>query len=489
MKTPSSSSAAAITLIRGGMKHLQRFFQSEREKFMSSPILLLVQHFPADRDANSITTSLRERIQMNAIQQVQYVLQQKLGYQTFVATCGNATSPNSNSNTAMYYPTIIDIKNAMNLSHTIGAYNIVAVGTGNVMDVGKAMYQTNDLLDELVLIPTTYMASMVSTSSHALIYDPQEDTLLPKPSLTSESLSHSSSPVSNFLSSSPSSHRPHSMLSIDDLDYDITTTLFDTVTNRHMTLWALLSILLDNIYQDIPIPLRHNIDVPPSQRARYTKYDDHADMTTRFPPPPSSPMSSLTIPNEYLRMIDTIISCMDYNLPPTTSSSSTESPFSQEYHLKMLNLCYEVGNCISYGLPVTRDEEEQIQPRSIPIAMVASLSSKTANISFSQYDAPTIMASFVPSYCDILLEKIQTHNRYTGSESTGNEKRLIRQLETILQKERDGIYRIPKIISTESLMSLISTIQANQMIWNCHAKSYYDGSIDLPTLFRRHLLI
>ena len=486
MKPPSSSAAVTTTLFRGGMKHLQEFFRKERDRFTSSPILLLVHHYPSDHlqqaQTHSLTIPQHDKLQINTIQQVQYMLQQKLGYQTFVATCGNTT--NSSSSSSLYYPTLVDIENAMKLSQRIGAYNIVAIGPGNVMDVGKAMYQTHDLMDELVLIPTTYTASMVSTSTHSLLYDTPEDTLIPQPS---------------YSSSSSSLRRHKSIFSMDDMDYDVTTSLFDTITNRHVTLWALLSIVLDHIYQDIHIPVlwqQHNTiaslssQIPNTNHQKNYKY---VDDSLQQPPPPHSPLSSLNIPNEYLRIIDSIISCLDYKSPATTSTTSTLSASSSsslpEEHRKILNLCYEVGHCISYGLPVTGDEDELIQPRTLPIAMVASLSSKASNISFSQYTAPTIMASFVLSYCDLILEKIQTKNRYTNTDSTRNEKHLIRLVEMIIQKEKDGVYQIPKIISTESILSFMSTIQTNQMIWNCHANSYYDGSIDVPKLFRRHLLI
>ena len=475
MKPPPPSSAAT-TLIRGGMKQLQKFFHNERDRFASSPILLLVPHYPSFDTSHSITTLPHDKIQINAIQQVQYILQQKLGYQTFVATCGNTSTSSSGSS---YYPTLVDIENATKVSHRIGAYNVVAVGTGNVMDVGKAIYQSHDLFDELVLIPTTFGAAMVSTSSHSIIYDTHEDTLVPQPSDSSSTLS-----LSQQQQQQQPAQRHTSIFSMEDIDYDVTTSLFDTVTNRNITLWAFLSIVLDNIYQEIPIPV-HNIHMNLSslpKKGNHSKYDDDDDVFTR-PPPSSSPMSPLPIPMEYLHMIDRIMSCLNQ------SSPTTPTTLMQEQHQEMLNLCYEVGNCISYGLPVTGDEEEPIYPRSLPIAMVASLSSKASNISFSQYTASTIMASFVLAYCDLILDKIQTKNRYTNTETTRNEKQLIRHLETILQKERDGTCDIPKIITTESIASLLSTIQTNQMVWNCHAQSHYDGSIDFTALFRRHLLI
>ena len=457
------TSAARTTLIRGGMNQLQQFLQIESERFTASPILLLVHQYPP----SSISTSPQMKIQINAIQQVQYLLQQKLGYQTFVATCGNAnqTSSSSSSSSSSYYPTQVDVDNALKLSQRLGAYNIVAVGTGDVIDVGKAIYHTNDLFDELVCIPTTYGASMVATSSHALLYDSHEDTLIAQPQTSA--LSAQAVPQSNS-NHKYSQNRATSIFSIDGIDFDLTTSLFDTITNRHITLLALLSIILDNIYQDIIIPL-------PSPT---TNHKDDKEFRPLHPPPTSSTI----IPTEYIRIVDTIMSCLD-----RTATSSTTI---QEQHKQLLNLCYEVGIYISYGLPVTGDEHEYIQPRSIPIAMVASLSSKASNIAFSQYTAPTIMASFVLSYCELIIDKIKSNNLYTNIDSTSNEKKLLRHLENLLQQERDhNGYGVPKIITTESVLSLISTIQTNQMIWNCHSKSHLDGSVDYSKLFRHHLLI
>ena len=452
--------AATTTLIRGGMNQLQQFFQKESARFASSPTLLLVNHFPPTLDKNSITTSQQMRIQVNAIQHVQYLLQQKLGYQTFIATCGNTSSTSTTA--ASYYPTAVDIDNAIKLSQRIGAYNIVAVGTGNVIDVGKALYNRQDsLFDELVLIPTTYGASMVSASSHSLLYDTSEDTLVPEPQSPNKAYQNRS------VHTGVSKPRPRSILSIDDVDFDVTTSMFDTVTNRHITLLALLSIILDNIYQDITVPL-------------HTTYSS----TT-----PSSPVS--VIPNEYIRIVDTIMSCLESYSPASRRTSSTASlSMTQEQHEQLINLCCAVGSYISYGLPVSGEEQEHVQPRSIPIAMVASLASKSSNITFSQYTAPTIMASFVLSYCELIIEKIKSKNQYTNTECTNNEKKLIQHLETIIQKQRDhnGGYEIPKIITTDSVMSLISTIQSNQMTWNCYSKSYMDD-IDYHALFRHHLLL
>ena len=492
-KAPTS--AASTTLIRGGMKQLQQFFQNERERFTASPILLLVNQYPPNT-SNSISTSQQMKVQINAIQQVQYILQQKLGYQTFVATCGktnlatsaslSSSSSSSVSATSSYYPTQVDVDNALKLSQKLGAYNIVAVGTGNVMDVGKAMYQTHDLFDELLCIPTTYGASMVSTSSHALLYDSHEDTLIPQP--TSSSLSLASQPTlstqssNNMHNMNHAAHpRPTSIFSIDDIEFDLTTSIFDTITNRHITLLALLSIILDNIYQDITIPSPNIIH----------HHDDNEKKQFRPHHPP--PTFSVIIPNEYIRIVDSIMSCLDRNSIALQSLSTTTSPslaMIQEQHQQMLNLCYEVGSYISYGLPVTGVEQELIQPRSIPIAMVASLSSKASNIAFSQYTAPTIMASFALSYCELIIDKLKNKNLYTNTESTSNEKKLIRHLETLLRKEHESTgYGVPKIITTESVMSLLSTIQTNQMIWNCYSKSHLDGTVDYPKLFRHHLLI
>jgi hypothetical protein len=457
-------STTATTIVRGGMKQLTQFLRKEEVRFTSSPIVLIVSQ-PIDAvnnkgsgsinpDKYSITTTRQAKIHMNAIQQTQYMLQQQLGFQTIVAHC----SPSA-------YPTRADIDNVTNVAHRIGAYTIAAVGTGNAIDLAKAVYTNNDLYDELLLIPTTYGGSIASMSSHSLFYDREEDTLIPQPQPPS------SSSMSSSVSSS--SDRPKIVFALSDEDHDVTKSMFDTATNRHCTLLALLTIILDCIYQNIPPTHRHDS----------------------------------TIPNECVRLVEQIFVCLDNNNTimndvPVTTTLELEQQLQQ--HETLLNMCHEVGTYISYGLQqqqiqyITDNihenaEEDIIYPRSIPIAIAASLAS--SNVTFAQYTTTTIIASFVLAYCDLVIEKINNNNRYTTR--TGNEKKIINYLEQLLNKNQNNnnnttqYYNqmVPKIVTNESLSTIISSIRTNQIVWNCY-DNHSMNTMDLYSkLFQHHLLI
>jgi hypothetical protein len=433
-------STAATTIVRGGMKQLKQFLQKEETRFTSSPIVLIVSQ-PIDHDnnnnydRNSITTTRQAKIHMNAIQQTQYVLQQRCGYQTIIAHC----SPSA-------YPTITDIENVTNLTQRIGAYNIAAVGTGNAIDLAKAVYMSNDLYDELLMIPTTYGGSIASTSSHSLIYNPDEDTLIPQPSSSSSSSA-----------SSVSLNRPKTIFALNDTDHDITTTMFETITNRHCTVFALLTIILDCIYQGIP---------------------------------PAYVQES-SIPNECVRLIEQIFVCLDNNNTITNipATNTLELVQQQKQHELLLNLCHEVGTYISYGLQQQSPEGSTIMPRSIPIAIASSLS--FSNVTFSQYTITTIIASFVPAYCELVIDKIN-NNTYTNR--TSNEMKVISYLQKIVEQNSLNYYNkmIPKIVTNESLPTLISAIQTNQIVWNCYDNHYSTASTEMnlySKLFQNHLLV
>jgi hypothetical protein len=305
----------AATIVHGGVPQMQKFLQKERSRFRSM-ILIVSQPTVEDRTSPQQTLLLR-----HAIQHTTYLLQQKLGFQAIVAHC----SPNA-------FPTAQDIDNVMNLSQRVGAPVVGAVGTGNAMDVAKVAFSSHGLFDELLLIPLTYGASIAATSSHALLYDAQENTLFPHPSMDETSREDTA--------------RPTTIISLND------STMFDTRTNKDSTLFALLAIVLDRMFQN---------------------------GTTEC-------MSSY---NEMIGIAEQILSCLE----PAIDDKQEQEVVS--------NLCHSVGRSLSYGF-------HSQNPRSIPLALAVSLI--PASNTFAQYSITTVLGSFVPAYIDLFRLQREDHH-------------------------------------------------------------------------------
>jgi hypothetical protein len=398
-----------MTMLRGGLKQMQHFLEQEGSRFRSSPILLLVsQPMMVDTDTENnmsgTTTALtqqQQKIHAHAIHQTKFLLQQKMEYQTVLAHC----SPHA-------FPTQKDVDSVMTLSQRVGAYIVAAVGTGNAMDVAKAAYANNDLLDELILIPTTYGASMAASSSHSLLYDSEEQAIVPQPSTEASVL------ITN---------RPKTIVALDDM------AMFDAVTNKNSTLFGLLAIVLDQIYQS------NNCEAI---------------------------RTNTSSANEYMQTIEQILSCIKGNANDTTSGTGSMEHVPPQDEKIISHLCHTIGASISYGFHHVGDN---IVPRSIPLALATSFI--PLSNTFSQYSITTVMASFVPAYCDLLLQQ-------RNQQMTPHFVRLIEQIPTSLA---------PQIITNESYSTLLSHIHSNQVLWNCHDDDLDDEVCRI--LLHNHLLI
>ena len=100
----------------------------------------------------------------DAVNQVRFLLQQRMGFRTVTARPTGAV------------PTIRDLELVNELASRTGASTIAAVGSGAAVDLAKAAHK-----EELVLLPATYGASIAAASSHSLIFDPLQESLMIEP--------------------------------------------------------------------------------------------------------------------------------------------------------------------------------------------------------------------------------------------------------------------------------------------------------------------
>jgi Iron-containing alcohol dehydrogenase len=372
----AASSAVASAVVRGGVQQMQQFLQKEKSRFRS---MILVVSAPIEEPSAESRSVLS-----HSIRHTQYLLQQKLGYSAIIANCSSSA-----------FPTFQDVENVTQLAQRMGADVIAAVGSGNAIDVAKAAALGNTLVDKLLLIPLTYGASIAALSSHALLYDETENAVLPQPQIEAST------------EQQPNSSR--TVLLLNDR------TLFDTTSYLDCTLLALLSLLLDWMYQ----------------------HGTSEEGASSYP--------------KILSIAEEILAC----LTPTARDLEDD----RSLHDRRVDLCQLIGHrYLSFG-------GHPSEPRCIPLALATSLIPH----SFSQYSLMTVLASFVPAYCEILQADME---------------QIDPEITALLQ--RIPVAKAPKIITNEPYGSLLSHIHANQALWNC-----YDTEKDdtvYRSLLRHHML-
>ncbi len=145
-----------------GIKSLRDLLQNELPNLRQSPILLISSE-PAATSASHAPIHEASRL-------VQFTISQQLGLRTVPATITSA------------FPSLHDLESRRDLLRRTGAASIVAVGSGAAMDLAKALARDNKHeIEQVILVPSTYAAMVASGSSHSLLLDPTEETLVPSP--------------------------------------------------------------------------------------------------------------------------------------------------------------------------------------------------------------------------------------------------------------------------------------------------------------------
>ena len=150
-------------LIRpSGLNSFRSFLESKLNELRQSPVLVIASE-PAERHQHlSIVT--------DSCQTVAFTLAQQFGLRTVPSTISSA------------FPTMQDLEQRTELIRRTGACNVVAVGSGAAMDLGKALGHNN--LENIILVPSTSAAILAASTSHSLFLDSAEETLVPVPTDT-----------------------------------------------------------------------------------------------------------------------------------------------------------------------------------------------------------------------------------------------------------------------------------------------------------------
>ena len=80
------------------------------------------------------------------------------------------------------FPTVKDLESRVEMLRRTGAATIFAVGSGAAMDLAKALAaERKDSIEQLILVPSTKAAMIAAGTSHSLLLDSVEETLIPNP--------------------------------------------------------------------------------------------------------------------------------------------------------------------------------------------------------------------------------------------------------------------------------------------------------------------
>jgi hypothetical protein len=147
------------TICQGFQELAEYFLKYKQLRFIEGSPVLFIQSAPDHSKPDS-----HKEIIDSTCRQTFYLFQNQMRYRTYqISPMGR-------------FPTPVDVENARKLAKRMGARIVAGVGSGAAIDLAKSIPN----MDEMILIPATYGASIVATSTHALLHDTNEQTLMPE---------------------------------------------------------------------------------------------------------------------------------------------------------------------------------------------------------------------------------------------------------------------------------------------------------------------
>ena len=167
----------------GGISAVRNLIQSELNTLRQTPILLISSDKAPLAASDDTTTTSNKPIKsvQDCCQLLQFTLQQQYGLRVIESKISSG------------YPTTSDITQRLELLQRTSGHGstptIIGVGSGPAIDLTKAIQTTiiennnnANSIPRTILIPSTYGGIVASGSSHSLILDSTEETLVPIPS-------------------------------------------------------------------------------------------------------------------------------------------------------------------------------------------------------------------------------------------------------------------------------------------------------------------
>ncbi|KAL3945538.1 MAG: hypothetical protein SGBAC_000362 [Bacillariaceae sp.] len=179
-----------------GLNAFRRFLQEEAPTLRQAPILVIASE-PADDHLRPL------KAVEDACKAVNFVLTQEMGLRTVQSTISAA------------FPTTSDLEQRLELIRRTGASSVVGVGAGAAIDLSKVLPHEKSI-EHLMLVPCTSAAMVAASSSHSLLLDNADETLIPSPSVlgTPQTTTNIISLESSYVASAELSHVLYATLAI-----------------------------------------------------------------------------------------------------------------------------------------------------------------------------------------------------------------------------------------------------------------------------------
>jgi hypothetical protein len=169
----ATSNHVSRTLLSPGITSLRKYLKSEINDLRRAPILLIA--------SSSTSESVNLKSVADSCQWMKFTLGQEFRLRTIPTTISSA------------FPTKESLQETMELMRRTGASTVVSVGSGAAMDLAKAVQAdleekrsdddggNSSNSNRMILVPTTYSGILAAGTSHSLLLDNDEETLVPYP--------------------------------------------------------------------------------------------------------------------------------------------------------------------------------------------------------------------------------------------------------------------------------------------------------------------
>ena len=146
----------------------QPFLQTRRPDLSRHPLLLVSNSDERAVGPSAINAHAEEKESDEAVKKVRFLTTQALGLRCVPATISSR------------FPTLSDVDTSTNLMQRSGASQIIGTGDSAAVGLARISSTTNSTVRETILMPTTVSSLFECCTSHSLLLDVHEETIVAK---------------------------------------------------------------------------------------------------------------------------------------------------------------------------------------------------------------------------------------------------------------------------------------------------------------------